>query len=51
VITAHLQNLVAGKQIPPLADFGLDEVVQRIGRDEVDEGITDLTGQLRGTRG
>jgi hypothetical protein len=43
---AYLENLLAGKHVPLLPDFGLNELVQRFNGDEVDKGVSDLLRQL-----
>ena len=41
-VRADLQDLLAREQIPLLPDFGLDEMVERVGRDKVDKCVPDL---------
>ena len=45
---AHLEDLLAGKQVPLLADFSFDKVVESLDAKEVDKGVSDLMYQLSG---
>jgi hypothetical protein len=43
---AYLKNLLAGEQVPLLADFSFNKVVESLDTKEVDKGVSDLMYQL-----
>jgi len=43
---AYLENLLAGEQVPFLADLSFNKVVESLDAEEVDKGVSDLMYQL-----